>query len=244
MRRRVVDGGTVALALVVLAGTGLWVHQEVGAPAPRGCTPMLVSDTWGATPAPSATQQPGPSQPWRTVRTVLAAPVTGLAYHYAYSSGGGLCSTRSVTVAFVPSAASDTALTVGDVFVTGLSARQARDLAEHESAHVDQWAVLTLAGGPLALPALYSLDQTFFPGSRNHFERAAGLRSGDYLRPYESGPRPQWGTVLAISLLLVLAFWRRLRWLSRTALLGAAGARHTEQGRCRVHSRGWCRIGT
>jgi hypothetical protein len=228
--------------MVVLAGAGMWAHQQVTTPSPPECAPMLVSDTWGASAPPE--WRSDQSQVWHGARTVLTAPITGLAYHYADSSGGGVCSTKSVTVAFVPSAASDTAMTVGDVFVTGLSQRQARDLARHESVHVDQWAALTLAGGPLALPVLYSLDDTIFPGARNHFERAAGLRAGDYIPPYESGPNPRWDRLVAIMSLLVLVFWRRLRWASRALLLGAAGARYTEPGRCRLHSRGWCRIGT
>jgi hypothetical protein len=243
LRRGLVGAVTGALALMVLVGTGMWVHQQVVTPSPRSCAPMLVSDSWGPSAQSAASVTPQ-SQAWRNARTALTAPVTGIAYHYANSSGGGVCSTRSVNVAFVPSAGSDTAMTVGDVFLTGLSAPKARDIARHESAHVDQWAVLTLAGGPLALPVAYSLDDTIFPGSRNHFERAAGLRAGDYVPPYESGPNPMWGRLSAIMLLVLLVFWRRLRWASRTALLGAAGARYTEPGRCRVHSRGWCRIGT
>jgi hypothetical protein len=242
-RRRVVDAGTSALALLVLTGTGMWLHQQAVAPSPPDCAPMLVSDTWGASTAPAASPN-RQGQVWPETRTALTAPVTGIAYHYADATGGGLCSTESVTVAFVPSAASDTALTVGDVFVTGLSAPKARDIARHESRHVDQWAVLTLAGGPLALPVLYSADDTIFPGSRNHFERAAGLRSGDYVPPYESGPAPRWGRVLGIALLLVLVFRPRLRWVTRAVLLGSVGARYAEPGRCRLHSRGWCRIGT
>jgi hypothetical protein len=43
-----------------------------------------------------------------------------------------------------------------------------------------QWAVLTVIGGPLAFPVAYGIDDFFFPGSRNHFERLAGLEQGGY----------------------------------------------------------------
>jgi hypothetical protein len=37
-------------------------------------------------------------------------------------------------------------------------------LGRHASRHVDQWAVATVAGGPLAFPVAYALDGAFFPG--------------------------------------------------------------------------------
>lgn len=54
------------------------------------------------------------------------------------------------------------------------------DLAAHEARHRPQWAVATVIGGPFAFPVVYTVDDFFFPGPRNHFERMAGLESGGY----------------------------------------------------------------
>lgn len=237
-RQRVGRALAAALSLLVLTGSAMWVNQRIVSPDLPECATTIEPGAWEL-PWPT---DPPKTRAWREARTFLTAPVTGIAYHYADTRGGGLCSADSVTVAFVPSAASDTALTVGDVFVTGLREQQARELAEHESAHVNQWAVLTLAGGPVALPVLYSLDEALFPGARNHFERAAGLVEGNYAPPAEFGPDPQWDQLAAIAAVVLLLFWRRLRWLARAAVLGRPGARHRESGRCRVHSRGWVRL--
>ena len=227
----------VALSLLMLTGTAMWVHQQVASPSLPDCASTGASDTWRLSQWSTSE-----NEAWRKARTALTAPITGIAHHYADSRGGGLCSAESVTVAFVPSAASDTALTVGDVFMTGLPEDEAREIAQHESAHVSHWAVLNLAGGPAALPVLYSLDETFFPGARNHFERAAGLEQGNYRQPSDYGANPQWGKIAGIGVLVVLLSWRRLRWASRVLLHGSAGARYREAGRCRVHSRGWVRM--
>jgi hypothetical protein len=52
------------------------------------------------------------------------------------------------------------------------------DIGEHEQAHSRQWAVATLAGGPLAFPLAYFAAELLFPGPNNPFERAAGLTKG------------------------------------------------------------------
>jgi hypothetical protein len=86
------------------------------------------------------------------------------------------------------------------------------ELARHESRHTDQWAVMTLVGGPLAFPLAYYLDSAFFPGSRNHFERAAGLADGSYSEPTDNKPAPIPGavpvTVVVLALLMLRHFWR------------------------------------
>jgi hypothetical protein len=46
---------------------------------------------------------------------------------------------------------------------------------------------MTVIGGPFAFPVAYAIDDFFFPGSRNHFERQAGLESGRY-RHTGTGP--------------------------------------------------------
>ncbi|XAS74288.1 hypothetical protein VUN82_10890 [Micrococcaceae bacterium Sec5.1] len=52
------------------------------------------------------------------------------------------------------------------------------ELGYHESRHVDQWAVANLLAGPSAFPVACFVDDAQFPGSRNHFERDAGLSRG------------------------------------------------------------------
>jgi hypothetical protein len=245
-RWRACDAAAVALSILVLVGAGMWLHRHMTSTGLPRCSTDLVT----ARGRPSFRwQRPLRSASpavrlWRRARTALTAPAAGYAYHYADARVGGLCATPAVTVAFMPSAASDTALTVGNVFMTSLPEEQAHDIARHESAHVDQWAALTLAGGPLALPLLYGADEAVFPGARNHFERAAGLRAGNYPVPPGFGPRPRWGQLGGIAVLLALLFWRRLRWATRAVLLGAAGAEYRERGRCRLHSRGWAQIGS
>lgn len=75
----------------------------------------------------------------------------------------------------------------GTVFLTDqrmeVDSPRTQRLAEHEARHADQWAAVSLAGGPAAFPALYALDEVFFPGSFNHFERQAGLDGGGYDTP-------------------------------------------------------------
>jgi hypothetical protein len=89
------------------------------------------------------------------------------------------------------------------------------ELARHESRHTDQWAVLTLIGGPLAFPLAYYTDSAFFPGSRNHFERAAGLADGNYRPPPDDKPAPLPGAVAVTGAVLGLVLRRRIRWLWR-----------------------------
>nr|WP_166665367.1 hypothetical protein [Kribbella sp. VKM Ac-2527] len=89
-------------------------------------------------------------------------------------------------------------------------------LARHESRHTDQWAVLTLVGGPLAFPLAYYTDSAFFPGSRNHFERAAGLADGNYLPPPDDNPAPFPGAVAATCTALGLVLLWGIRRLCRT----------------------------
>ena len=43
------------------------------------------------------------------------------------------------------------------------------------------------AGGPLAFPIVYGITGFFFPGTRNPFERMAGLEAGFYT-PSGTGP--------------------------------------------------------
>ncbi len=112
-------------------------------------------------------------------------------------------------------------------------------LARHESRHTDQWAVLTLIGGPLAFPAAYYADGAFFPFSRNHFERAASLSDGGYPTPPDNKPAPLPGAAAAISVVLLLVLRRRIRWLSRILVAGRVGATAYLTGHCPLHTTGW-----
>ena len=93
-------------------------------------------------------------------------------------------------------------------------------MAGHEARHRTQWAVLSVIGGPFAFPVVYGLDDLFFPGSRNHFERMAGLEAGQYTR---TGTGPVFGllqicVVVAVGMLVALAVYLRHR--RRTAPRG------------------------
>lgn len=242
-RRDLGLGGTFVLAGLVLVGSGMAVHQHASGPALPHCGTELPERATGNLDH-SLGEVTGAV--WLHTRQVLTAPVSGLARHYVNNRGGGLCEVGSMTLAFLPSAASDSGVAVGSVVLTGAqsSIRQGNweALASHESRHVTQWATLTLTGGPLAMPLLYAVDEAFFPQSRNHFERAAGLDDGGYPRPDGFGPRPQWAKVGVIGLLLVTAGRRRLRWTSRVLTGGAAAAVACQRGLCPLHSRGWFRL--
>jgi hypothetical protein len=117
----------------------------------------------------------------------------------------------------------------------------AERLARHEGHHLDQWAVFTLGGGPLAFPVSYYTDTAFFPFSRNHFERAAGLSDGNYPIPDSYGPDPVWPLVGLIALVLVVLLRTRLRLLSRMLVGGREQRRRHLPDRCPRHSTGWFR---
>ncbi|TDO51624.1 hypothetical protein EV643_103363 [Kribbella sp. VKM Ac-2527] len=113
------------------------------------------------------------------------------------------------------------------------------ELARHESRHTDQWAIMTLIGGPLAFPAAYYADGAFFPFSRNHFERAASLSDGGYTAPPDNLPAPLPGAAAAVGVVLLLVLRRRIRWFSRILAAGRTGAIAHQPGRCPLHTTGW-----
>jgi hypothetical protein len=129
--------------------------------------------------------------------------VTGLGMAYARLLGGRLClfAPADYYVALRSQGFTDGHTTnVGDVVLSpaqNTALANIRALALHESRHRPQWAVATVAAGPAGFPVAYALDEFFFPGSRNHFERLAGLRSGGY-RPAGTGP------VLGVAQVVVL----------------------------------------
>jgi len=106
-------------------------------------------------------------------------------------------------------------MNVGDVVLSPpfRSVHEEQEVAAHEARHRSQWAVLTVIGGPLAFPILYGVDDFFFPGSRSHFERLAGLKSGGYehegIAPVIGWP--QLVALLVAGALIVVFGYRRLR---------------------------------
>jgi hypothetical protein len=68
----------------------------------------------------------------------------------------------------------------------------------------------------LAFPAAYAVDDFFFPGSRNHFERLAGLESGGYSHSGDGpvlGPAQvaTLGCLAAIAVVALILVLRRRR---------------------------------
>ena len=102
-------------------------------------------------------------------------------------------------------------LNVGDILLTPgfkMSKAELRTLIGHEAQHRAQWAVLTVIGGPLAFPVAYGIDDFFFPGSRNHFERLAGLDAGGYAPHMGTGPvlgPAQFAVLGALAAIIVVA---------------------------------------
>ena len=240
-RRRVVVGVATMVGLVI-AGTAMSVHQQMSSPALPSCAREL--------PAPETDDPNDPFAQvaggmWKHTRRALTTPVTGLTRHFMAERGGGMCDGGSMMLASMPAEASGASMTVGSVVLTdsGSSLRRGAStkLARHESRHVSQWAFLTLVAGPAAMPALYVADDAFFPESRNHFERAAGLWAGGYERPESFGPRVDWPKAGLVVLILWGLGWRRVRWASRVLTGGAAAGRARQGDLCPVHSRGWFR---
>jgi hypothetical protein len=105
---------------------------------------------------------------------------------------------------------------IGDVTLTpplDTRVHSGQEVAAHEARHRSQWAVVTALGGPYAFPILYGIDDFFFPGSRNHFERQADLNSGGYTH-VGIGPVIQWPqllVLLAVAALIATFVWRKIR---------------------------------
>lgn len=227
----------VVLALLSVGGLGLRVSQKARA-LPACVAPISIAEGRSIT---------DPALPPRaslrsTVRSVLTAPVSGLALGFAQLKGRGLCSVGDppMTLVFIPAAKDLPGSMVGEVFLASPTPRinpvRAELLAQHESRHVDQWAVATLVGGIGLLPLAYLVDGSLYPGSENHFEQSAGLDSGGY-PPVPQAPLGPRGWAIALwGGLVVLLARRRIRWASRTVV--RRRSTHAE-GRCPVHTTGW-----
>ena len=133
----------------------------------------------------------------------LTWPETGLGMLYARADRAHVCWSR--TAGFYVALHADAiggahATNVGDIVLSprfDMTREQLTTLAGHEARHRPQWAIATVIAGPLAFPVAYGIDNFFFPASRNHFERMAGLESGFY-------PRTGTGPVLGPAQITVL----------------------------------------
>jgi hypothetical protein len=235
--------GVATMVGLVIAGTAMSVHQQMSSPALPSCARELPGPETEDPNDPFAQVAGGM---WKHTRRALTTPVTGLTRHFMADSGGGMCDGGSMMLASMPAGGAGSSLAVGSVVLTdsGSSLRRgaSKKLARHESRHVSQWAALTVVGGPAAMPVLYVVDDAFFPESRNHFERAAGLWAGGYEQPESFGPNVDWPKAGLLGLIVWGLGWRRVRWASRVLTGGAAAGRAKHGDLCPVHSRGWFRL--
>jgi hypothetical protein len=166
----------VAAGLVIIAVGAVWrltiAIQPVAACSPPG----------GA----QASARSGGFDASLLAQQVATWPETGIGLLYARAGGARVC--VSVAADYYVAVHADylggvRAMNMGDITLTpgfNISREELRTLVGHEARHREQWAVGTAIGGPLAFPVAYGIDDFFFPGARNHFERWAGLGSGGY----------------------------------------------------------------
>lgn len=227
-----------------------------------------ITDEGEVRPEPPLPVAPHPVR--GAVRSVLVAPSSGLALLGGRAAGMSTCSTATLLVVFwAPPRSSGGGTVVGDVFVSWIPAPTpgntagygiAREtgsvrygpnisrhrgeeaaLVRHESRHIDQWALGSIVAGPLSFPVAYVVDGAFFPASRNHFERAAGLAGGGYPPAPDNWPAPRWPEAAALLVIAALLARRRIRWTSRRLLGGPDEADARAPQRCSLHTRGWRR---
>lgn len=158
----------------------------------------------------------GGAGPWLLFQQAATWPETGIGVLYARSVDGRVCLSRSADyyVGVPASVAGARATNLGDIVLSPgfshLSRRELTTLAGHEARHRPQWAVATIIGGPLAFPIAYAVEDFFFPGSRNLFERQAGLESGGY-RHVGYGPvlgPAQLASLVVLAAIIVVALRR------------------------------------
>jgi len=144
---------------------------------------------------------------------VATWPETGIGLLFSHARGARVCLSRAAdyyVAVHVNNPTGAKVLTVGDILLTpgfNIPKEELRTLIGHEARHRAQWSVLTVIGGPLAFPVAYGIDDFFFPGARNHFERLAGLEAGGYAR-VGTGPvlgPAQLAALGALAAIIVLA---------------------------------------
>ncbi|MEZ0492276.1 hypothetical protein AB2L28_08490 [Kineococcus sp. TBRC 1896] len=182
---RVAQGVAAGLAVgLVLVGTTWRSVTDLG-DAPVCSAPP--GEEW------ESTADVGALTPSVLAQKVATWPETGLAMLYADARGLSVCryAAADYYVGVVPVAVAGKRTTnFGDMVVSPrfpTVPAEAAALARHESRHRPQWAVATVLAGPAAFPLAYGVDDFFFPGARNHFERLAGLAEGGY-EPEGTGP--------------------------------------------------------
>jgi hypothetical protein len=196
---RVVQGIAAGLAVgLILVGTTWRTVTDLG-DAPVCAAPP--GEEWGST------AEIAPLTASVFAQKVATWPETGLAMLYADARGLTVCRYAAanyyVGVVTVAEAGKRT-VNFGDMVVSPrfpTAPSEAAELAEHESHHRPQWAVATLLAGPAGFPVAYGIDDFFFPGARNHFERLAGLTSGGYVW---EGAGPVIGVPQVVVLVLVV----------------------------------------
>ena len=213
----------VAAGLVIIAVGAAWrltvaIHPVPSCTPPSGALPAARSDPLGASVV---------------AQKAATWPETGLGVLYAEATGGRVCSSTSedyYVALHEDYLGGARALNMGDITLSpgfSISRAQLTTLAAHEARHRTEWAILTVIGGPLAFPVAYGIDNFFFPGARNHFERWAGLESGGY---GHEGTGPVLGpaqlavlaVLAAIIVAAVLVIWhRRARARSRSPAIAA-----------------------
>jgi hypothetical protein len=188
----------------------------------------------------------GPFDSWLLAQKATTWPETGIGLAYSRVSDAHLCWSRSANyyvAVHTHNIAGTKAMTLGDIVLTpgfDITRDQLRTLTGHEARHRAQWAVGTVIGGPLAFPVAYAIDDFFFPGSRNHFERLAGLSSGGYRH---SGTGPVLGPaqlatlgVLAAIIVVALLAVRRRRFRRDLAVGADTPGAGTDRNDRRTHA--------
>jgi hypothetical protein len=176
-RYRRVRAALVAAGLVVLAVGAIGRLAIAIEPVP-GCSP----------PGGTQAARNGPIGVSLLAQKAVTWPETGIGLLYSRAGDAHVCLSRSAdyyVAVHTDNIAGARAMSLGDIVLTpgfDLSRERLREVAGHEARHRVQWAVGTVIGGPLAFPVAYAIDDFFFPGSRNHFERQAGLEAGGYDR--------------------------------------------------------------
>lgn len=166
----------VAVGLVIIAVGAVW-RLTIAIKPVAACSPPG---------GPQTSTRSGGFGASLVAQKVATWPETGIGLLYSRVSDARVCWSGAAdyyVAVHEEHIAGARALNLGDITLTpgfNISKEELRTLNSHEAGHRTQWAILTAIGGPLAFPAAYGIDDFFFPGSRNHFERWAGLGSGGY----------------------------------------------------------------
>lgn len=196
--------------LLLIVGVGIVWRSKVAFSTVATCRAPSGSIT---------TTEHRPINPVIAAEKIVTWPETGIGILYGDIAGASLCwyQPADYYVDFHSgSFAGARIMNVGDVTLAppfNTAVQSGKAVADHEARHRSQWAVVTALGGPFAFPILYGIDDFFFPGSRNHFERQAGLETGGYehvgIAPVIGWP--QVVVLVAVAVLIAALIWRRVR---------------------------------